>query len=79
MQYYMIEWDHEEEDEPWKLYLELDSRGCPRRKVEVFRVGVYQSFDDLDEPPTDPRYSRSMPQKQPPARQITFSIRSTSP
>ena len=33
MQYYMIEWDHEEEDEPWQLYLELDSRGCPRRKV----------------------------------------------
>ena len=55
MQYYMIEWDHEEEDEPWKLYLELDSRGCPRRKVEVFRVGLYQSYDDLDEPPTDPR------------------------
>ena len=55
MQYYMIEWDHEEEDEPWRLYLELDSRGCPRRKVEVFRVGLYQSYDDLDEPPTDPR------------------------
>ena len=55
MQYYRIEWDHEEEDEPWKLYLELDSRGCPRRKVEVFRVGLYQSYDDLDEPPTDPR------------------------
>lgn len=55
MQYYMIEWDHEEPDEPWKLYLELDSRGTLRRKVEVFRVGVYQSFDDLDTPPMDPR------------------------
>ena len=55
MQYYMIEWEHEEEDEPWKLYLELDSRGCPRRKVEAYRVGLYQSYDDLDEPPMDPR------------------------
>ena len=45
MQYYMIEWDHEEEDEPWKLYLELDSRGCPRRKVEAYRVGLYQAYD----------------------------------
>ena len=25
MQYYMIEWDHEEEDEPWKLYLEAST------------------------------------------------------
>ena len=24
MQYYMIQWDHEEEDEPWRLYLEMD-------------------------------------------------------
>ena len=55
MQYYMIEWEHEEEDEPWKLYLELDSRGCPRRKVEAYRVGLYESYDDLDEPPMDPR------------------------
>ena len=55
MQYYMIEWDHEEPDEPWKLYLELDSRGCLRRKVEVYRVGLYESFDDLDTPPVDPR------------------------
>ena len=55
MQYYMIEWDHEEPDEPWKLYLELDSRGYLRRKVEVYRVGLYESFDDLDTPPLDPR------------------------
>ena len=41
MQYYMIEWDHEEPDEPYKVYLELDSRGTIRRKV--------------DTPPVDPR------------------------
>ena len=55
MQYYMIEWEHEEEDEPWKLYLELDSRGGPRRKVEAYRVGLYPSDADLDEPPMHPR------------------------
>lgn len=55
MQYYMIEWDHEEPDEPNKVYLELDSRGTIRRKVESYRVGVYESFDDLDTPPVDPR------------------------
>ena len=55
MQYYVIEWDREEEDEPWRLYLELDSRGSLRRKVEVYRIGLYQPFDDLDTPPVDPR------------------------
>ena len=55
MQYYMIEWDQEAEDEPWQLYLELDSRGTIRRKVDSYRVGVYESFDDLDTPPVDPR------------------------
>ena len=55
MQYYMIEWDHEEPDEPWKLYRELDSRGCLRRKVEVYRIGLYEPCDDLATPPMDPR------------------------
>ena len=55
MQYYVIEWDREEEDEPWRLYLELDSRGSLRRKVEVYRIGLYQPCDDLDTPPVDPR------------------------
>jgi hypothetical protein len=55
MQYYMIEWDNEEADEPWRLYLELDSRGGLRRKVEVFRIGLYQPYDDLDTPPVDPQ------------------------
>ena len=55
MQYYMIEWDHEEPDEPYKVYLELASRGTIRRKVDSYRVGVYESFDDLDTPPVDPR------------------------
>ena len=37
MQYYMIEWDHEEADDPWRLFLELDDKGSLRRKIEVFR------------------------------------------
>ena len=56
MQYYQIEWEHEEPDEPWKLYLEMDSRGYLRRKIEVFRIGLYQPLDDIDDPaPIDPR------------------------
>ncbi|MBE6964395.1 MAG: hypothetical protein E7443_07420 [Ruminococcaceae bacterium] len=55
MQYYMIEWQHEEPDEPWRLFLEMDRTGSLCRKVEVFRVGVYESFDDLDTPPVDPQ------------------------
>ena len=55
MQYYMIEWEHEEEDDPWRIFLEMDRTGSLCRKIEVFRVGVYQTFDDLDTPPMDPR------------------------
>ena len=55
MQYYVIEWEHEAEDEPWRLYLELDRSGSLRRKVEVFRIGLYQPYGDLDTAPLDPR------------------------
>ena len=55
MQYYMIEWEHEEADEPWRLCIEMDSRGTLRRKIEVYRVGLYETEDDLDTPPIDPR------------------------
>lgn len=55
MQYYMIEWEHEEADDPWRLFLELDDKGSLRRKIEVFRIGVYEPYEDLDTPPVDPR------------------------
>lgn len=55
MQYYMIEWENEEADDPWRVYLELDRYGCLCRKVEVYRVGVYESFEDLESSPMDPR------------------------
>ena len=46
MQYYQIEWTNEEPDEPFKLYLELDEEGRLRRKVEAYRFGVYDAFDE---------------------------------
>lgn len=55
MQYYMIEWEHEAEDEPWRVYLEMDRHGCLCRKIETYRVGIYETFDELDTPPMDPR------------------------
>lgn len=56
MQYYQIEWDHEDFDEPWRLFLELDSHGALCRKVEVYRVGLYEPTDDINDPtPVDPQ------------------------
>ena len=55
MQYYMIEWDHEEPDDPWRLFLELNHDGRINRKVEVFRIGVYEAYENLESPPVDPR------------------------
>ena len=55
MQYYMIEWDHEEDDEPYRIYLEMDRYGCICRKVEAYRVGIYETFEDAEDHPTDPR------------------------
>jgi hypothetical protein len=55
MQYYMIEWEHEEPDDPWRLFLELNHEGRINRKVEVFRIGVYEAYENLESPPVDPR------------------------
>jgi hypothetical protein len=55
MQYYMIEWEHEEPDDPWRLFLELDHQGRINRKIEVFRIGVYEAYENLESPPVDPR------------------------
>ena len=33
MQYYMIEWEHEEEDDPWRIFLEMDRTGSLCRKI----------------------------------------------
>lgn len=55
MQYYMIEWDHEEVDEPWRVYLELDDRGSLRRKIDSYRMGMYETEESRDAAPMDPR------------------------
>jgi len=55
MQYYMIEWENEEMDDPWRLYLELDRYGCICRKVEAYRVGIYETFEDPENTPVDPQ------------------------
>lgn len=55
MQYYMIEWEHEEDDEPWRIYLEMDRYGCICRKIEAYRVGIYETFEEPEDRPTDPR------------------------
>lgn len=54
MQYYLIEWDHEEPDEPWRLFLEMEG-GRVRRKVEVYRTGLYETSEVTDSEPADPR------------------------
>ena len=48
MQYYMIEWEHEEADDPWRLFLEMDDKGSLLRKIEVFRIGVYEPYENLN-------------------------------
>ena len=55
MQYYMIQGENEEVDEPWQLCLELDRQGHLLRKVEIYRVGLFQAYEDLNTPPMDPR------------------------
>ena len=57
MQYYMIEWENEEPDEPWRVLQELTDRGNPRRRIEVYRVGMQNAAEAPEEelPPMDPR------------------------
>ena len=55
MQYYLIEWQHEEPDEPWQLYLELDDQGHLLRKVESYRFGLSEPSEIKNGPCVDPR------------------------
>ena len=40
MQYVLVEWDHDLDDEPYRIYSELDDSRCEVRKVEFFRNGI---------------------------------------
>ena len=53
MHYYVLEWDNEDVDEPWRTYLELDAENRIRRKVEFYRVGFAQYYEDLCTEPVD--------------------------
>ena len=37
MDYVLLEWDHDLDDEPYLVYSELDEKRMERRKVEFFR------------------------------------------
>lgn len=53
MHYYVMEWDNEEVDEPFRIYVELDQENRIRRKVEFYRVGMGQYYEDLCTEPVD--------------------------
>lgn len=53
MRYYMIELDPIEEDDPCRIYLELNVDGIIQRKLEVYRNGIYVSTTQPEEHPAD--------------------------
>lgn len=40
MQYVLLEWNHDEDDEPYLIYSELDEQRYEQRKIEFFRNGL---------------------------------------
>lgn len=44
MEYVLVEWSHDLEDEPCEIYSELDENRCEVRKVEFFRNGLCFSY-----------------------------------
>ena len=44
MQYVLVEWDHDLDDEPYMIYSELDGQRRETRKVEFFRNGLCFSY-----------------------------------
>lgn len=44
MQYVLVEWDHDLDDEPYRIYSELDDSRCEVRRVEFFRNGICFSY-----------------------------------
>ena len=50
--YYVIEWDDEDVDEPWRLYVEMDKEGRVLRNIEYYRVGFQQYHEEVNSEPT---------------------------
>ena len=44
MQYVLVEWDHDLDDEPYLIYSELDASRCETRRVEFYRNGIIFSY-----------------------------------
>ena len=44
MQYVLVEWNHDLDDEPYLIYSELDSRRLEIRRVEFYRNGIIFSY-----------------------------------
>lgn len=41
MEYVLLEWFHDIEDEPYLIYSEIDNQRYETRKIEVFKNGTY--------------------------------------
>ena len=44
MDYVLLEWNHDEDDEPYLIYSELDDARYEKRKIEFFRNGLTFSY-----------------------------------
>lgn len=44
MEYVLVEWSHDLEDEPYEIYSELDADRREVRKIEFFRNGLCFSY-----------------------------------
>lgn len=44
MQYVLVEWDHDQDDEPYLIYSELDGERRETRRVEFYRNGITFSY-----------------------------------
>ena len=44
MQYVLVEWDHDLDDEPYLVYSELDGDRQETRRVEFYRNGITFSY-----------------------------------
>lgn len=44
MEYVMAEWDHDLDDQPYRIYYELDAGRREARRVEFYRNGIIFSY-----------------------------------
>ena len=82
MQYLLAEWTHQEEDEPYLIYSELDGSRRETRRVEFYRNGITFSYggergnEGALRPEPFPEDLRDL---QPPEGEGEYSAREISP